>query len=98
MIDEFRVHPLPAYNMQSNLVNPTQYRRTLKDAIVAIRFTLKHWAFNSSDTNIADIVNMRVLVPPSDPLTPRRRKFALTDPFDSKSNGSPTKKSRAGTT
>jgi hypothetical protein len=32
MIDEFRVLPIPAYNMQSNLVHPTQYRRTLKDA------------------------------------------------------------------
>jgi len=84
--------------MQSNLVHPAQYHRTLKDAIVSIRFTLKHWAFNSADTNIADIINMCVLVPPKDPLTPRRRKFALTDPFNSKSNGSPTKKSRAGTT
>ena len=98
MIDEFCVLPIPAYNMQSNLVQPTQYRRTLKDAVAAIRFTFKHWACNSSDTNVADIVNMRVLVPPKDVPTPRRRKFALTDPFDSKSNGSPTKKSRAGTT
>jgi hypothetical protein len=94
MIDEFRVLPIPAYSMQSNLVPPAQYRRTLKDAVVAIHFTLKHWAFNSSDTNIADIVNIRVLVPPKDPLTPRRRKFALTDPFNSKSNGSSTKKTR----
>jgi hypothetical protein len=42
MIDEFRVLPIPAYNVQSNLVHPTQYRRTLKDAVVVIRFTLKH--------------------------------------------------------
>ena len=46
----------------------------------SIRFTLKHWAFNSSDTNIADIVNMHVLVPPKDPLTPGQRNFTLTDP------------------
>lgn len=82
--------------MQSDIVHPTQYRRTLKDAVVSIHFTLKHWAFNSSDTIIADIVNMRVLVPRNDPLTPRRRKLALKDPFDSNSNGSPTKKFRAG--
>jgi len=65
MVDEFRVIPIPAYNMQSKLVHPTQYRRTLKDAVVAIRFTLKHWAISSElcDTTIADINNMRVLVP-----------------------------------
>ena len=92
MIDDFRVLPIPAYNMQSNLVHPTQYRQTLKDAVVAIHFTLKHWAINSecSDTNIADIVNMRVLVPPKGPQTPQRRKLALTDPYDYKSNGFPT--------
>ena len=82
----------------AQVTGPTQYRRTLKDAVVAVRFTLKHWAFNSTDTNIADIVNIRVLVPPKDPLTPQRRKFALTNPFDSISNGSPTKKYRAGAT
>ena len=74
----------------AQVTGPTQYRRTLKDVVVAVRFTLKHWAFNSTDTNIADIVNIRVLVPPKDPLTPRRRKLELIDPspFDSKSNGS----------
>ena len=66
MVEEFRVIPIPAYNMQSKLVHPTQYCRTLKDAVVIIRFTLKHWAIysKSCDANIADIVNMRVLVPP----------------------------------
>ena len=98
MIDEFRVVPIPAYNIQSNLVHPTQYRRTLKDAVVAIRFILKHWAINSEscDTNTADIVNIRVLVPPKEPQTPRRRKIALTDPFDLELDESPTKKSRTG--
>jgi hypothetical protein len=62
MIDEFHVLPIPAYNMQSNLVKPTQYRHMLKDAVVAIHFTLKHGASNSSNTNIVDIVNMRVLM------------------------------------
>jgi hypothetical protein len=41
MIGEFHVLPIPAYNMQSNLVKPTQYCHMLKDAIVAIHFTLK---------------------------------------------------------
>ena len=94
MINNFHVLPIPAYNIQSDLVHPAQYCRTLKGAVVSIRFTLKHWAFNSADTNITDIIHIRVLVPPKDPLTPQRRKFALTDPFDSKSNGSPAKKKK----
>ena len=70
MIDEFRLLPCLQYAVC----------RTLKDTVVAIHFTLKHREFNSSDANI---VNMCDLVPPKHPLTPRRRKFALTNPFDS---------------
>lgn len=49
MINEFRVLPIAAYDMQSNLasVHPAQYRRTLEGAVlVTIHFTLKHSAFN----------------------------------------------------
>ena len=71
MVYEFRVIPIPAYYNGAwanfRLVHPTQYRRTLKDAVVTIRFTLKHWAIDSEscDTTIADIYNMRILVPPT---------------------------------
>lgn len=90
MVNEFCVLPIPMYNMQSALVHPTQYRQTLKDAVVAIHFTLKHWAINACNTNIADVVNMRVLVPPMDLVKLRRRKLAMTDPFES--SGSVLKK------
>ena len=95
MVNEFRVIPIPAYNMESRLVHPTQYLDTLQGAVVTIRFTLKHWPIHSerSDTNVADIVSMRVLIPRKEtPLTPRRRRIALRDPFDEEElDWSPTK-------
>ena len=100
MINKFRVIPIPAYNIQSKFVHPTEYCPTLRGAVVSIRFTLRHWAINSEscDTNVADIVNMRVLVPPKEPeptpATPRRRRFASTDPFDYELNESPTNRPR----
>lgn len=69
------VYPL---SRQVNVIHPTQYAHALKD-IVTIHFTLKHWGFNSSDTNIADIniINMQWgLVP-----RPPRRKLALTGEY-----------------
>ena len=84
MCNDFRVLPIPAYDIDSKLIHPTQYARALKDAVVAIHFTLKHWGINDCDTDIADIINIRILVPLPQPLTPRRRKIALTDPFDPK--------------
>ena len=34
--------------------------------------------------DIADIVNIRILAPPKDPLSPGQRNFPLTNPFDSR--------------
>ena len=46
--------------------------------------TLHHWSFGSQETNVADIVNIRILIPPKDPSMAQRRKIALNDPFDTK--------------
>lgn len=78
MCDEYRVRPIPAYDIHSRLIHPTQYARKLKNAVVVMRFSLNH-AF---DMITADIVNLHVLVPPSHPFTAGRRPIALTDPFD----------------
>ena len=100
MVNEFRVIPVPAYNMQSRrLVHPTQYLDTLKGAVVIIRFTLKHWPISCefTDTNVADIVSMRVLIPPRKPPRTPSRRVALMDPFDREElDWSPIKKSRTG--
>lgn len=87
MVNGFYTHPLPAYDRRDNVIHPSKYVHALKNAHVAIHFTLKHLGSNSLDTNIADIINMRVLIPPHPPsmihpVGPLRRKFSLTDPFD----------------
>ena len=64
MIESHRVIPIPAYDVTSKLIIPAQYPRTLKDAVVIVHFSLKHWAIDSVDTYVADIVNMRVVIPP----------------------------------
>ena len=97
MIETHRVLPIPAYDANSRLIVPAQYPRALKDAVVIVHFSLKHWAIDSVDTYVADIVNVRVVIPPnlSELNSPRKRKIAVTDPFNSgPSSPSPSKKTR----
>ncbi|KAJ7846486.1 hypothetical protein B0H14DRAFT_2584116 [Mycena olivaceomarginata] len=62
------ITPLPAYDIHRNLIYPTQYRDTLKSAVVRVTVLLKHWNItvkdnvNRRDTYTADIKNLRVLV------------------------------------
>jgi hypothetical protein len=86
--------PLPAYDIHRNLIHPTQYRDTLKGAVVWVTVLLKHWNItvkdnvNRRDTYSADIKNLHVLVAaPKFAGSPKAtRKIAQTDP------GSPSKK------
>ncbi|KAJ7839586.1 hypothetical protein B0H14DRAFT_2587922 [Mycena olivaceomarginata] len=63
-----RIIPLPVYDIHGNLIHPTQYRDTLKGAVVRVTVLLKHWNItmkdnvNRRDTYTADIKNLRVLV------------------------------------
>ena len=52
MIESHRAIPIPAYDVNSKLIIPAQYPRTLKDALVIVRFSLKHWAIDSVDTYV----------------------------------------------
>ncbi|EKM53753.1 uncharacterized protein PHACADRAFT_98432 [Phanerochaete carnosa HHB-10118-sp] len=80
---------IPAYDMHGELIHSSFYRHRLEGALVAVRFTLTHWAIkngNSDGTDIytADIVNIRVLAPPKPTLvTPR--KHGRVPAFDSMS-------------
>lgn len=78
------VLPVPAYDTKARLIEPTQYSRVLKDAVAVIRFSLKHWAINSVDTYVADIINVQIVIPPnlSELDSPRKRKIALKDPVN----------------
>ena len=84
MIETHCVLPVPAYDTKARLMEPTQYSRYLKDAVVIIRFSLKHWAIDSVDTYVADIINVQIVIPPnlSELDTPRNRKIALKDPVN----------------
>lgn len=73
---------------QAQLECPSQKLR-MDPIQVSIAITIKHWGIHENDTYIADIINIRIIIPP---LTPHKRKVTLTDPFDSKMKKSPTKK------
>ncbi|PSR82943.1 hypothetical protein PHLCEN_2v5913 [Hermanssonia centrifuga] len=68
MKDKYFVVPIPAYNMHGDLIHLTFYRRRLEGALVAVRFTLTHWAIGNKDagtgSNVftADIINLCVLI------------------------------------
>ena len=99
MVETHSVNPVPAYDMHGILIPPTLYRNRLSGATVELHFEVTHWAMKgrngkaSSDTYVADIVAIRVLVPPKPTLvTPRKRKiYDRMDPFASPS---PRKKAR----
>ena len=65
MIGNYRVHPIHAYDPMGKLIHPNQYEQSLKGALEVIHFTLKSWSFNAYDTTNADIINIRVLIPPT---------------------------------
>lgn len=90
MVNTHRVVPVPAYDVYGELLTPTQYWPDLESAVVQIRFTLQHWKITlknepSNDAYVADIVHLRVLVPPPNkvPMTPHKQKVSKTDPFQS---------------
>jgi hypothetical protein len=97
IVDTHRVVPIPAYDMQGHLIAPIQYRSRLEGAVVELHFELSHWSIGgketepSSDTYVADVTQIRVLVPPKPRVvTPTKRKvLRRIDLLES-----PTKKSR----
>ncbi|KAG6380344.1 hypothetical protein JVT61DRAFT_8455 [Boletus reticuloceps] len=93
-----RVVPIPAYNIQGNLIKPNAYQRSLQNALVELHFYLNHWSIAGKQGNpgndvfTADIHLIRVIAPPrsSAVVTPRKRKISLfVDPAST-----PTKRLR----
>ena len=53
MIETHRVVtvvPIAAYDMDSKLIIPAQYACALKDVVIIVHFSLKHWAIDSVGT------------------------------------------------
>ncbi|RXW20529.1 hypothetical protein EST38_g5316 [Candolleomyces aberdarensis] len=62
-------HPIPAYYPapENNLIPPDRYWDDLRGAIVRLEFHLNHWFIRGRHVFTADIVRMKVLVPPKLP-------------------------------
>ncbi|KAI5982958.1 hypothetical protein EDD15DRAFT_2202440 [Pisolithus albus] len=74
------LHPVPAYDLNNDLLHPTTYRRCLRGAIVEIRFTLTHWSIASTKRDVYGAVMkaIRILVPPVvSPTASKKRKLPL---------------------
>ncbi|KAI6152450.1 hypothetical protein BKA82DRAFT_140746 [Pisolithus tinctorius] len=88
-----RLVPLVATDVSGHRVNPFAYRRCLQDAIVELHFTFSHWgiARSKQDVYAANIVFMRVLVPPHAFSMPANKRMA---PTPAMASDSAAKKSR----
>ncbi|KAJ7585788.1 hypothetical protein C8J56DRAFT_1053093 [Mycena floridula] len=86
------IQPLPAYNADGTKIIPEKYNNVLKDSIVQIDFTMKHWFIGaeSRDVIVADIEKIKVLVEttPAPTISSSPKKRHASD----SSSGSPTKK------
>jgi hypothetical protein len=80
------VNPIPAYDVEGRLILPTEYEHKLRGAIVRLEFRLTHWIVRRHDFFSADVVRIRVLVPPT-PIrqlhtAPRKRLAPVDDFYD----------------
>ena len=79
-----QVIPIPAYDIEGKLIDPCFYRHYLEGAVAEVHFNLSHWSIlrqgvPGKDVYTADIVMIRVLVPPrasATPRTPLKRKVS----------------------
>lgn len=87
-----RLCPVPAYDLENNLLHPSTYQRCLQGAIVEIHFTLSHWSIATAKRDVYGglIQLIRILVPvvPSSTVG-KKRKLPLHLDIDD----SPSKKS-----
>ncbi|KAJ7802694.1 hypothetical protein B0H14DRAFT_2614078 [Mycena olivaceomarginata] len=88
MEETHRVHRLPAYNVDGELIAPAQYARFLSAAVVRATISIKCWAISSDkrDTYVADIECFRVVIPAPvhaqpGPSSPRKRKVLETKDY-----------------
>ena len=76
--------PVPAYNIQGNLVKPAAYRHTLENALVELHFMLSHWAIAGkkgqpeSDVFIADVHLIQLIAPPHSSVAGTLRKHKIS--------------------
>ncbi|PCH40664.1 hypothetical protein WOLCODRAFT_159329 [Wolfiporia cocos MD-104 SS10] len=91
--------PLPAYDRHGDLMFPGQYRNYLTGAVVECHFTLSHWSIKKNnigmDVFVADVVALRVIIPPTSFTSPRKRRVPpRLDPLSPPSPDAPVKRLR----
>ncbi|KAJ8589092.1 hypothetical protein M405DRAFT_818618 [Rhizopogon salebrosus TDB-379] len=86
MVETHRVVPIPAYDVDGNLIHPQNYRKMLRGAIVQVDFHLTHWSIarkqdgtSAADSYTADVVSIRVLNEPTTSVTTKRKIAARID-------------------
>ncbi|KAI5983548.1 hypothetical protein EDD15DRAFT_2202033 [Pisolithus albus] len=75
-----RLLPVPAYDLEGNLLKPSTYRRYLQGALVEIHFTLSHWGIAGAKRDVygGEIELIRLLEPPRASSAPvQKRKLPL---------------------
>ncbi|KAJ2929978.1 hypothetical protein H1R20_g7099, partial [Candolleomyces eurysporus] len=86
-------HPIPAYYPapDNNLIPPDRYWDDLRGAIVRLEFHLNHWFIRGRHIFTADIMRMKVLVPPKllPPSPSRLRSVPIGDDFPGEDRRSP---------
>jgi hypothetical protein len=103
MIRTHTVIPLPAYDVEGNLIHPDEYRFKIPGGVAAIHFTLAHWffakskGFEATDTYVADVASITMLETP-EPVSrhdgsPGKKRPTLTDPH--MLHESPTKRQKS---
>jgi hypothetical protein len=90
MMRTHRLIPLPAYDLQGDLIPPERYRTALPGALVRVNFTISHWYISPSKESInskehtnsfvADVIAVRVLADSTSIKTPAKRKISARDP------------------
>lgn len=102
MISTHRVRPLQAFDVKAQIIKPSEYRKRLQGAMVLAGFTVTHYSIGAKhdkeaiDTYVADIAFIRVLIPPQPtaPVTPKRKRTSMVDPYTPDFEGSPSKKKK----
>ncbi|PSS03523.1 hypothetical protein PHLCEN_2v3975 [Hermanssonia centrifuga] len=93
LFNSHQVTPIIAFDISGDRILPSTYEAQLKGADVQVHFNMLHWAFGYtkkpstlSDTIVADLANMRIIVPgkvaPShSKSSPRKKRVWQKDVF-----------------
>lgn len=84
LVKTHRVDPIAVYDVHGDIIAPNEYHKQLQNALVTIRFTLKHWtigdAKTASDVYTADLQQLSVIEPPPPTVSQKKRVVHAVHP------------------